>query len=40
MLVSNSYQMRELELNVESGESDTLLTTAESVPVNMDDASW
>lgn len=40
MLMNSSYQLREIEMNVESGEAETLLSTSERVPVNLDDATW
>lgn len=40
MLMNSSYQLREIEMNVESGEAETLLSTSERVPVNLDGATW
>jgi len=40
ILMNTTYALREMEMNVESGESEQLLSTSEQVAVNLDDASW
>ena len=38
--MNTTYALREMELNVESGESEGLLSSSEQVAVNLDDATW
>ena len=38
--MNTPYAMREIELNVESGETEGLLSSSEQVSVNFDDATW
>ena len=38
--MNTTYALREMQLNVESGESEGLLSSSEQVSVNLDDATW
>ena len=40
IIMNTPYALREMELNVESGESENLLSSSEQVSVNYDDATW